>query len=111
MTTLDVRHYRLINQLLLNGNIKTPEGVVGHLGGIQAQDYSGGEWSIGLRLPGSTISDIENAIADRKIIRTWAMRGTLHFLAAADIRWILELLAPWIIAGLSRRYKDLGLDD
>ncbi len=110
MTTLDIRHHRLTNQLLLNGNVKTPEGVVGHLGAIQAQDYSGGEWSIGLRLPGSTIVDVERAIAEGEVVRTWAMRGTLHFLAGSDIRWILDLLAPGIIAGLGRRYKELELD-
>lgn len=55
------------------------------LGGVQAQNYGGATWSIGLRLPGGTDSDVEQAIADHRLIRTWAMRGTLHFVAAEDI--------------------------
>ena len=45
------------------------EAVVGHLLAIQAQDYRGALWSIGLRLPGSTAAQIEQAIAeiDRRI--------------------------------------------
>jgi hypothetical protein len=39
------------------------------------------------------------------------MRGTLHFVAAADSRWLVELIAPRIRAGNARRYKQLELDD
>jgi hypothetical protein len=111
MTHQDVAHVRLVNQLLINGKAKTPDEVVSHLGCVQAQDYAGGELSIGLRLYNSTLADVEHSIANRKVVRTWAMRGTLHFVAAADTRWILELLAPDIIAGIARRYRELELDD
>lgn len=111
MTNIDAVERRLVNQLLAGGSRGAPEEVVKILGAIQAQNYAGGEWSIGLRIPGSTIHDIDKAIEERKIVRTWAMRGTLHFLAASDIDWVLWLLAPGLIAGLGRRYKELGLDD
>ena len=110
MTKHDITHGRLANQLLIKSRALTPADVVAHLGGIQAQDYSGGEWSIGLRLPGSKLADIEKSISEGKIVRTWALRGTLHFLAGHDTRWMLDLLAPGIIAGLARRYKELELD-
>ncbi len=111
MINIDPLNRRLANQLLSGGNVGSPSEVVERLGAVQAQDYAGGEWSIGLRLPGSTLADIESAVSRKEIVRTWAMRGTLHFLAAADINWMLELLAPRMIAGLARRYKELGLDD
>lgn len=98
-------------QSLLKHEKKSPAKIVSSLGGIQGQDYAGGRWSIGLRLPGSTLADIERAISQKQIVRTWAMRGTLHFLAAADIRWMLGLLAPGMIPRLGRRYKELGLND
>ncbi len=110
MTVEDVAHTRLVNQLLLKGSARTPAEVVERLGAIQAQDYTGGELSIGLRLHGSTIADIEGAIRKQKIIRTWGIRGTLHFLSALDIGWVLDLLAPMIISRLNRRYKELELD-
>lgn len=110
MTKASIAHTRSANQLLSTSKANTPGDVVKHLGAIQAQDYSGGEWSIGLRLPGSKLSDVEKAISNGKIVRTWALRGTLHFLAGSDTRWILDLLAPGIIAGLARRYKELELN-
>ncbi len=81
-----------------------------HLGAIQAQDYRNALWAVGLRCAGATESAIERAIAQRKIVRTWPMRGTLHFVAAADVRWMLELLTPRILAGAAGRIQRLGLD-
>lgn len=45
------------------------------------------------------------------IVRTWPMRGTLHFLAAADVHWMLELLTPRILSSSATRAAQLGLDD
>lgn len=39
------------------------------------------------------------------------MRGTLHFVAAADIRWMLELLSPRIIESSASRFRELELDE
>jgi hypothetical protein len=81
------------------------------MGAMQAQDYRGALWSIGLRLPGARENDIEKAIASRQIVRTWPMRGTLHFVAAADARWMLRLLAPRVVAASQGRLRQLGLDE
>lgn len=79
------------------------------LGAIQAQDFFGAKWSIGLRLNGITEVDVERAIAAKQIVRTWPMRGTLHFVAAADVHWMRALLTPRIIAGSLRRQTELEL--
>jgi len=84
--------------------------VVRWLGAVQAQDYLGSLWAIGLRMQNATEEAVEQAIADRTIIRTWPMRGTLHFVAAADVRWMLTLLTPRIIANSRWRLKQLELD-
>ena len=85
--------------------------VVGWLGAMQAQDYGGALWSIGLRMAGTTERHIEQAIAERAIVRTWIMRGTLHLVAARDVRWMLALLAQRVITHSAGRYRQLGLDD
>lgn len=108
MLSIAVR--RLYNQQIARTKFKTPSEIVAWLGALQAQDYAGAKWSVGLRLPGSAEADIEQAIANKTIIRTWVMRGTLHFVAAADVRWMLALVAPRLIAGNARRYKELELD-
>jgi hypothetical protein len=75
MTEEDLRRLRLHNQRLINPRFGEPGEVVRHLGAVQAQDYSAALWALGLRLPGSTVADIERAIAERQIVRTWPMRA------------------------------------
>jgi hypothetical protein len=102
---------RLATQQIASPSCTTPAAVVAHLTAMQAQDYRGALWSIGLRLPDATSQQIERAIADRQIVRTWPMRGTLHFVAADDVRWMLRLLTPRIIKGGAGRRRQIGLDD
>lgn len=112
MKNLNIAHLRLYNQQIAASRFEKPGEVVGWLGAVQAQDYLGALWAVGLRMPDAAQADIVRAIADREIIRTWPMRGTLHFVAATDIRWMLELLAPRIVAGNARRlHKQFGLDE
>src|SRR5204862_5384056 len=88
-----------------------PSDVVAWLGAVQAQDYLGALWAVGLRTPGATEQAIEQALAEKTIVRTWPMRGTIHFVAAADVRWMLELLAPRVIQRSKSRHTQLGLDE
>ena len=111
MKSSDIIRYRLYNQQIAGTKFHRPEEIVEGLGALQAQDYPGGLWGVGLRLPGSTLVEIEKALIDRKIIRTWPMRGTLHFVPAQDARWMLDLLTPRVIRRSARRYKELGLND
>jgi hypothetical protein len=88
-----------------------PADVVAWLGAVQAQDYLGALWAVGLRTRNAIEKDVEKALADKTIVRTWPMRRTLHFVAAADVRWMLELLTPRILAASAKRSLMLELDD
>jgi len=101
---------RLLNQQLSRPRFITAAELVRWFGAVQAQDYLGALWALGLRMTGATEGDIEDAIAARTIVRTWPMRGTLHFVPAEDSRWMLRLLAPRVIARSGSRYRELGLD-
>jgi Winged helix DNA-binding domain len=94
-----------------SGSARSPGAVVTALGAVQGQDYLGSLWSVGLRCPGAAEGDVEQALADRSIVRTWLLRGTLHLLAPADLRWLLALLAPRSLAGNAGRHRQLELDD
>src|SRR6476619_5699432 len=83
--------------------------VVSALAALQAQDYAGALWAIGLRTRDANRIDVEQAIAKRAIVRTWPLRGTLHIVAAADVHWLLDLLAPRALAANAKRHRDLGL--
>jgi len=110
MTLSDLKYLRLHNQLISQQPYANAGDVVAKLGAMQAQDYAAAKWAIGLRLPDATDEDIEEAIAQKTIVRTWALRGTLHFLAAADIHWILSLIAPRLNSLHASHYKRLELD-
>ncbi|MFN8454889.1 MAG: winged helix DNA-binding domain-containing protein [Anaerolineae bacterium] len=111
MTPKDIARYRLYNQQIAAPPFNAPGQVVRWLGAMQAQDYPGAKWSIGLRLPNATEADIEQALAAKTIVRTWPMRGTLHFVAAEDARWMLQLLTPRVIAQTAGRSRQLELDE
>jgi len=100
---------RLASHHLAQSRCQTPLEVVQSFGAVQAQDYASALWAIGCRIPGCTEQRVEQAVADREIVRTWPMRGTLHFVPAADIRWMLDLLTPRIVKGTANRVKQLEL--
>ena len=78
---------------------------------MQAQDYLGALWAVGMRTRNAIESDVEKALAERSIVRCWPMRGTLHFVAAEDVRWMLELLSPRVFTRHRMRLeRDFELD-
>jgi Winged helix DNA-binding domain len=112
MTRSDIARLRLHNQHIAGATSEKPGDVVAWLGAVQAQDYLGALWAVGLRMRSAVEADVEQALADRTIIRTWPMRGTLHFVAAADVRWMLELLTPRVVANNAQRLlREFGLDE
>ena len=54
--------------------------------GVQAQVISAAELSLGARVEGLTREQVQWALwQDRTLVKTWAMRGTIHVFAAADL--------------------------
>jgi len=96
---------RLLTQHLAGVKLDTPLAVVSHFGAVQAQDYLGALWAVGLRMRDAVEADVERALAERSIVRLWPQRGTLHFVASEDARWIVDLLAPRVLARNRNRYK------
>jgi hypothetical protein len=111
MNPSDIARYRLINQQIALAQCRNAAELLAEFGAMQGQDYPGALWSIGLRLPEATETTVEQAVAGRTIVRTWMMRGTLHFIAARDVHWMLSLLAPRTIASVAHWRRRLELDD
>lgn len=107
----DARVGRLFNQRIDGEKFERPEEVVRWMGALQAQDYQQSLWAIGLRTQSATVADIEQAIVDRKIVRTWPMRGTLHFVPSEDTKWMLSLSTSRMLANDRRRQGQLELDE
>ena len=74
------------------------EAVVDRLCGVQAQVAASAELAIRLRRQVSRPGEVAEALAKGRLIRTWAMRGTLHLLTPELGPAFLSLMAaarPW----------------
>ena len=99
LTTDQVLGWRMQRQLLDPiGDLDVRE-TVRAVAGIQAQVQSSAELGIALRRGAAAVGDTSVAIATGKIMRTWAMRGTLHLLDPVQGGALLALLAT------SRRWE------
>jgi uncharacterized protein YcaQ len=68
--------------------------VAGEIGGVQAQVMSSAELQLWARVDGLAADAVAAALwQDRTLVKTWAMRGTLHLLAVEDF--------PLLVAALS----------
>src|SRR6187455_113827 len=102
---------RQLNQRLARTTLKTPLDVVSWLGAIQAQDYPGARWALGLRAAGLTDARVEKAYDDGAILRTHVLRPTWHFVDPTDIRWMLALTGPRVMKTMATYDRKLGLDE
>ena len=58
--------------------------VVGRLCGVQAQVASSAELAVRVRRETSRPGEVDRALRDGRLIKTWAMRGTLHLLTPEE---------------------------
>src|SRR5438034_1307237 len=100
---------RLGNQRLVRGTFQTPVEAVRWFGAVQAQDFSGAKWALGQRLADGTDQSVEQAFNAGKILRTHVMRPTWHFVTPADIRWLLALTGPRVLAFSAYYFRKNGL--
>ena len=108
---MNIIQQRLNSQFLARRKLEKPEEVVAWQGAVQAQDYAGAKWAVGLRLAGGGESAVEQAFNQGKILRTHVMRPTWHFVAPEDIRWLLALTSPRVHAVNAYMYRQLELDE
>jgi hypothetical protein len=102
---------RLRNQRITSAGLRHAVDVVSWLGAVQAQEYEPAKWALGLRMrDGAVDADVDRAIDDGRILRTHVMRPTWHFVAAADIRWMVELTGPRVQQRMVPYDRHLELD-
>lgn len=107
----DIAPVRLRHQKLAAADGTHPAAVVRWLGAVQAQDYAGARWALGLRVKGATDNAVANAVDAGAILRTHMLRPTWHFVAPEDIRWIQTVTAPRVHAANRSYYRKLELDE
>ncbi len=85
--------------------------VVRSLGGVNAQFSPAMMLSLRARVKGLEPDDVRKAIEKRRLVRTWAMRGTIHLIDPDDLGWLVSLLGPAILPKGRGRRLELGLDE
>lgn len=107
---LTIAHQRIVHQRIGAVKCATLAAAVRWMGALQAQDYGQVLWAIGVRTSGSLRTEVEQAIADRSVVLTWLMRGTIHCVSAEDASWMVQLFGPRLLATASTRRKQLEID-
>ncbi|MGH2590591.1 MAG: winged helix DNA-binding domain-containing protein [Actinomycetota bacterium] len=110
LTDLRLRRLRSGAQLLHRPKRMRPESVVQHLVGVQAQVLPSAALALRARTAGLTRASVDRArLEDRSIVLTWAMRGTLHLVSAADFGRLVPILVEPHVARSRRRLSQLGV--
>jgi winged helix DNA-binding protein len=97
LTWAQVHAFRLgRHHLLKRAPTRDLARAVGAIGGAQAQLMSAAELQVATRVD-CTVGDVRHALwAERSLVKTWLMRGTLHLTPAEDL--------PLFTAAMSRRW-------
>ncbi|MEX2546906.1 MAG: crosslink repair DNA glycosylase YcaQ family protein [Chloroflexota bacterium] len=85
--------WRLERHLLNPVGASSVEDVVRRLCGVQAQVASSAELAIRVRQSKSKAGEVARALSDGRLIKTWAMRVTLHLLTPEEAGNYLSLMA------------------
>ena len=85
--------WRMRRQLLDPVADRSVADVVRRMCGIQAQVASYAELCVRVRRTASKPGDVARALGQGRIIKTWAMRGTLHLVTPEDAGAFLSLIA------------------
>ena len=109
--TLSVRRLNratLARQLLLEREHVRVADAVRRLGGLQAQEPRPPFVALWTRLAGFERASLIGALRRRTVVRTSAMRATLHLLHAGDARELRPALQPMLVETAARVAKARG---
>jgi len=85
-------------------------GAVTRTAGIQAQVASAAELAMCTRVEGLSPRDVQAALwQDHTLVKTWAMRGTLHLLSARELPLYVAARNWQLNASWSNYFAEFGL--
>jgi hypothetical protein len=106
-----IARWRLRNQRLIAPHAGSATDVVGTLLAVQAENPSQSAWAVAARTETPDADDLAELIASGEVIRTHVLRPTWHYVARADIDWLLALTSPRIRPTIDVQLRGLDLTD
>jgi hypothetical protein len=102
---------RLATQRLASAPLPAAADAVRLLTCVQSQERDHAFFSLGMRARKATHASVRAEYDSLGFLRTHILRPTWHFVTPEDVRWILALTSPRVIAGMAARHRRLGLHD
>lgn len=106
----DVVRIRLGSQQLRAPVAATADDALKNLLAVQAQEFPYARWTLAQRTAGATADEVEQAVADGRILRTHVLRPTWHFVHRDDLPWLRALSAPRLHRANAGTYRMTGID-
>ncbi len=91
-----IARWRLRSQHLTAPHAGSAAEVVDTLLAVQAENPSQSAWAVAARTNTPDPADLTGLIASGEVVRTHVLRPTWHYVARADIDWLLALTSPRI---------------
>lgn len=107
---MDIAHYRLMNQQVTRSAFTEPGALVAWMGCMQAEEYTSAKWAIGNRVPHITDAIIEKSFNEGQFFRAQVLRPAWHFVAPADLGWMLQLSSQRIKAFYKTLHTKLDIN-
>jgi hypothetical protein len=105
-TDREIARWRLRSQYLVAPHAESAAAVIRSLLAVQAENPAQAAWAVAGRARHPDASDLAALLDRGSVVRTHVLRPTWHFVAAADIGWLLELTAPRIRPLIARQLHD-----
>jgi hypothetical protein len=101
---------RLVAQRIAGPGFADAADTVRWMTAMQAQDYASAVLSVALRTASRDRLAVYAALDSGAVVRSWTMRGTLHFVAAEDLSWMTGLTSERLIAGAAKLRAALKIE-
>jgi hypothetical protein len=101
---------RLVAQRIAGPGFAHAADAVHWMTSMQAQDYAGAVLSVALRTTSRDRKAVYAALDSGAVVRSWTMRGTLHFVAAEDLSWMTGLTSERLVARAAQLRANLKID-
>jgi hypothetical protein len=108
---MDILSMRLRSHGLVGPWFQTPGDVVKYYGCMQGQDVGQAMRVLWSRISGSTLGIVKKALCEGSVVRTWPMRGTLHYMAPEYVHMMLDLCASKTLPWFAKRREFLSIAD